>query len=387
MVAGEPSGDALGAGLMQAILALNPDAVFEGVGGPQMQARGFQTLAEMDRLSVMGFVEPLWRLPELLSIKRMLVKRYVADPPDVFVGIDSPGFNLRLERTLHKHGVRTVHYVSPTVWAWGKGRIKTIAESVDRLLALLPFETDIYHQHGIDARYVGHPLADRIALPVDEQEDLNRKERARQALSVPAKTPVVALMPGSRAGEIQRLAPDFLHAARLVIEEKPDTIFLVPCANAGRRQQIEALVSADSALATLGDSLRLLDGRSHEALTAADVVLLASGTATLEAMLLQRPMVVCYRLTPMSWLLASRLVSVPHVSLPNLLAGRQLVPEYLQSAVRPPVLAADVLNLLADRGAVAEIKQSFASLHAQLRCNADVMAAQAVLDLIEGDVE
>lgn len=382
MVAGEASGDALGAGLIKAIRALNPAAVFEGVGGPQMQALGFQTLADMDRLSVMGFVEPLGRLPELLSIKRMLVRRYTADPPDVFVGIDSPGFNLRLERDLHRQGIRIVHYVSPTVWAWGKGRIRTIAESVDRLLALLPFEVEIYHQHGIDARFVGHPLADRIPLPETDQEIQDRKVCARKVLLLPDKAPVVALMPGSRAGEIQRLAPDFLHAACLVRAKKPDAVFLVPCANADRKRQIESLISSDSTLAGLEGSLVLLEGRSHEVLKAADVVLLASGTATLESMLLRRPMVVCYRMAPLSWLLASRLVNVPHVALPNLLAGRRLVPEYLQGAVRPRALANDVLRLLDDRKAVEDIQKAFAGLHSQLQCNADASAAQAVLELI-----
>ena len=381
IVAGEASGDALGAGLIRAIKAICPEAVFEGIGGPRMQAQGFQTLADMERLSVMGFVEPLGRLPELLAIKRMLVRRYAQDPPDVFVGIDSPGFNLRLERDLHKVGVRTVHYVSPSVWAWGQGRIHDMARSVDRVLALLPFETGIYETHNIDVRFVGHPLADDIVPAADAAENDRRRQKARKALGLGGRGPVLALMPGSRAGEVQRLAPDFLSAAAQILITRPEAQFLIPCANKQRLEQLRALLHGHASLSRFADHFQLLDGQSHNAMIAADLVLLASGTATLEAMLLQRPMIVCYRLAPLTWLLASRLVRVPHVALPNLLAGRQLVPEYLQHAVQPDVLAAEALRLLDDHDATAELVTTFRQLHGLLRRNADQQAALAVVDM------
>lgn len=380
IVAGETSGDALGAGLIRALRQQQPDAVFEGVGGPLMLAEGFTTLADMERLSVMGFVEPLGRLPELFAIKRQLVERWQDSPPDVFIGIDSPGFNLRLEKDLHRLAIPTVHYVSPSVWAWGKKRIHAIAESVDLVLALLPFETAIYEQHDIPVRFVGHPLADAIQPQHDTRAC---RDAALQALSLPSGTETVALMPGSRAGEVKRLGPVFLKTALRCLQSRPELVFLVPCANAARKTQIRDLLeSVLPAGSRLKQHFVLLDGNSHEAMKASRLVLLASGTATLEAMLLQRPMVVCYRLAPLTWILAKWLVKLDWVSLPNLLAGTGLVPEYLQDAVKEETLAADVLHLLDDDHETAVMLDRFGELHAQLRCDADRQAAAGVLELI-----
>lgn len=381
MVAGETSGDMLGAGLMQAIRQRYPQARFAGVGGPLMLAQGFESITPMERLSVMGFVEPLGRLPELLRLKRDLVNLFVNEQAVVFIGIDSPGFNLRLEQNLHDAGIKTVHYVSPSVWAWGKGRLKKIARAVDLMLALFPFESDIYQQHGIPVHCVGHSLADRIA-PGQDQTLI--RQQARAALQVPDAVPVLCLMPGSRKDEVQRLAPVFIAAALMCLEQKPDLHFVIPCANERRREQIDgmlrqALVTAPATR----HAFTVTDGRSHEAMQASDLVLLASGTATLEALLLKRPMVVCYRLSALTWALAKRLVKVPFISLPNLLAGRELVPELLQDQVTAPIVSAEVLAWLDDPTRQDSLHESFETIHQSIRLDADQQAAEAVCQLID----
>lgn len=387
MVAGETSGDMLGAGLMQAIRQRYPDARFAGVGGPLMLAQGFESITPMERLSVMGFVEPLGRLPELLRLKRDLVNLFVAEDAAVFIGIDSPGFNLRLEQTLHDAGIKTVHYVSPSVWAWGKGRIKKIARAVDLMLALFPFESEIYQQHGIPVHCVGHALADRI---VPGQDQTLIRQQARAALQLSAAAPVLCLMPGSRRDEVQRLAPVFIAAALLCLAQKPDLQFVIPCANDRRRDQIDGLLTqalADAPAAR--QAFAVIDGRSHEAMQAADLVLLASGTATLEALLLKRPMVVCYRLSALTWALARRLVKIPFISLPNLLAGRELVPELLQDQVTAPVVSAEVLAWLDDPARQDSLYDAFERIHQAIRLDADQQAATAVCQLLgtaAGDV-
>lgn len=387
MVAGETSGDMLGAGLMQAIRQRYPDARFAGVGGPLMLAQGFESITPMERLSVMGFVEPLGRLPELLRLKRDLVELLVSERAAVFIGIDSPGFNLRLEQNLHDAGIKTVHYVSPSVWAWGEGRIKKIARAIDLVLALFPFESDIYQQHGIPVHCVGHSLADRI---VPGQDQTLLRQQARASLALPDTVPVLCLMPGSRKDEVQRLAPVFIAAALLCLAQKPDLQFVIPCANERRREQIDgmltqALADAPAAL----QAFTVIDGRSHEAMQASDLVLLASGTATLEALLLKRPMVVCYRLSALTWALARRLVKIPFISLPNLLAGRELVPELLQDQVTAPIVSAEVLAWLDDPARQDSLYDAFERIHQSIRLDADQQAATAVarlLDTASGDM-
>lgn len=385
MVAGETSGDMLGAGLMQALRQRYPQARFAGVGGPLMLAQGFESITPMERLSVMGFVEPLGRLPELLRLKRDLVELLVRDQAAVFIGIDSPGFNLRLEQTLHDAGIKTVHYVSPSVWAWGKGRIKKIARAVDLMLALFPFESEIYQQHGIAVHCVGHSLADRIA-PGQDQALI--RQQARASLQLSQTAPVLCLMPGSRKDEVQRLAPVFIAAALLCLQQKPALQFVIPCANERRRAEIDGMLTqALSPAPAARQAFTVIDGRSHEAMQASDLVLLASGTATLEALLLKRPMVVCYRLSALTWALARRLVKIPFISLPNLLAGRELVPELLQDQVTAPQVSAEVLAWLDDPVRQHSLYDAFEQIHQSIRLNADQQAAAAVSELLNASAK
>lgn len=377
MIAGETSGDILGAGLMQAIRRQCPDAQFEGIGGPRMIEEGFHSFFPMERLSVMGFIEPLGRLPELLHIKKSLVAHFGATPPDVFVGIDSPGFNLRIEQSLHDLGIRTVHYVSPSVWAWGQKRVFKIKQAVDLVLALFPFETAIYEQHGVPVRFVGHPLADTLAL---DSGSAAQKKEARALLGVDDAATVIALLPGSRRNEISRLGPVFIATALRCLERNPGLRFVIPCANAERRQQVLGLLGAHAD----SEHFLVFEGHSHQAMLAAEIVLLASGTATLEAMLLKRPMVVCYRLAALTWLLASRMLKVPYVSLPNLLAGAHLVPEFLQDAVTVENLGMELDRLLADPGQQLALAAQFQQIHASIRRDASAQAADAIVKLVRG---
>lgn len=384
MVAGETSGDMLGAGLMKALQLHYPDARFVGVGGPRMIALGFESLVPMERLSVMGFVEPLGRLPELLRLKRDLINLFSDTKPAVFIGIDSPGFNLRLERPLHDAGIKTVHYVSPSVWAWGKGRIRSIKQSVNLMLTLFPFELDIYRQHRIPAVCVGHHLADRIA-PQSDFPAVSRNNRVRLGLG--EEGPTVCLMPGSRRAEVQRLGSVFLEAAASLLRSRPELRFLLPCADAARREQLESMIEQLAPrYPELVSRVTLLDGKSHEAMAASDVVLLASGTATLEAMLLGRPMVVCYKLAPMTWYLASRLLTVPWISLPNLLANQKLVPEILQNEVTAERLTREVLFWLDNPDKAAGLRDRFSVIHQTIRLDADKRAADSIVALINDEL-
>lgn len=378
MIAGETSGDILGAGLMQAILRICPDARFEGIGGPRMLALGFHSFVPMERLSVMGFIEPLGRLPELLRIKKNLATHFIASPPDVFVGIDSPGFNLRIEKVLHDSGIRTVHYVSPSVWAWGQKRIHKIAQAVDLVLALFPFETAIYDRHNVPVRFIGHPLADTIEIRTDDDA---RQQQMRVELGLSGAGNVIALMPGSRRDEIRRLGSVFFATAQRCLERDPKLRFVIPCANAERRAQVEQMLGEDEIARQVRQSFLVLDGHSHEAMLAADVVLLASGTATLEAMLLKRPMVVCYKLAPLTYALASRMLKVPYVALPNLLAGERLVPEFLQDQVTVENLQRELFALLGDLERRQLLAQRFGAIHLDIRRDASAEAARAVLEV------
>ncbi|MCQ4348481.1 lipid-A-disaccharide synthase [Pseudomonas stutzeri] len=366
LVAGEASGDILGAGLMQAIKARHPDARFIGVGGPRMQAEGLDSYFPMERLAVMGLVEVLGRLPELLGRRRRLIRTLIDERPDVFVGIDAPDFNLGVELKLRQAGIRSVHYVSPSVWAWRQKRVLKIRRACDLMLTLFPFEARFYEEQQVPVCFVGHPLADAIPLEAD-------RPAARAALGLPERGGVVALLPGSRGGEVERLGSLFLDAAERLRALRPGLRFVLPCASAERRAQLEAMLVGRELAVTL------LDGRSHEALAACDAVLIASGTATLEALLFKRPMVVAYRVAPLTYRILRRLVRSPYVSLPNLLAGRLLVPELIQDAATPDALAAALAPLL-DDGAVQT--EGFDAIHRALRRGASERAAEAVLQLL-----
>ena len=375
LVAGEASGDLLGAGLIGAIRARVPDARFAGVAGPRMVAAGCEAWVSTERLSVMGLAEVVRVLPELLRLRRHLVRRLLAWRPDVVVGIDSPDFNLGLERQV-RGSVRTVHYVSPSIWAWRPGRIRKIARAADLVLCLLPFEPEAYANAGVAARFVGHPLADLIPGRSDPLA-------ARRALQLEAGRPVVAVLPGSRATELRYLGEPFAGTIAWLARRRPELQFVAPMARPDLGRLFEAALAARAA----GVEVRLLEGRAWEALTAADVVLLASGTATLEAMLIKRPMVVAYRVAPFTrWLLRTlRLLKINRFALPNLLAGRDLVPEFLQEAVRPERLGPAVLRWLDDDQARGDLEETFDRIHAQLRQDANARAAQAVIGLCAND--
>ena len=374
LVAGETSGDQLGAGLIRALQDTVPYARFEGVAGPLMQAAGCEAWEESEALAVMGLIEPLKEIPRLLRLRRSLICRWTADPPDVFVGIDAPDFNLGLEVALKSRGIRTVHYVSPSVWAWRQRRVRKIARAADKVLCLLPFEKAFYDRHGIAADFVGHPLAD--AVP----HDLSAL-RARQELDIAAPV-VVAVLPGSRASEVNRLGPVFIAACRQMLAERPELRFVAPMAS----DKVRVPFAAELHKAGVAEHFRLVDRQAQRAIVAADVVLLASGTAALEAALLQRPIVAAYRLAPLTYLLAKtlRLVKVPYFTLPNLLTPEPLVPEFLQGAATAGALSASVLGLLDDPARRAMIAGEFARLRDQLAQGADRLAASAVLELARG---
>jgi lipid-A-disaccharide synthase len=371
ILAGESSGDILGAGLMQALAIRFPGARFEGIGGPLMEALGLQSMVPMERLSVMGLTEPLKRLPELLRIRREVMRHFRDHPPDVFIGIDSPDFNLGIERKLRRAGIRTVHYVSPSVWAWRQGRIRKIAAACDLVLTLFPFEADFYRRHQVPVTFVGHPLADEIPLQPDTRA-------ARSGLGLDPARPLLALLPGSRRDEVGRLAPVFLATAARLQQENPSLQVVLPCASPARRQQLEQMPG----LAAL--DIRLVDGRSRLVMEAADAVLLASGTAALEAMLFKLPMLVCYRMGTLSYAIISRLVKVPWFSLPNLLANRQLVEELVQDEVVPEVLAPKMRRLLLRDSAHEALMHTYLELHEQLRQDASSRAAAAIAALVSG---
>ncbi|AHL74754.1 lipid-A-disaccharide synthase [Stutzerimonas stutzeri] len=366
LVAGEASGDILGSGLMQALKARHPDVQFIGIGGPRMEAQGLKSYFPMERLAVMGLVEVLGRLPELLARRKRLLKTLLDVRPDVFIGIDAPDFNLDLALKLRRNGMKTVHYVSPSVWAWRQKRVLKIRDACDLMLTLFPFEAKFYDAHQVAVRFVGHPLADTIALEPD-------RAAARAALDLPQEGLIVALMPGSRGGEVGRLGELFLNAADRLRSMRSGIRFVVPCASPERRVQLEQmLVGRDL-------PLTLLDGHSHEALAACNAVLIASGTATLEALLYKRPMVVAYSVAPLTFRILKRMVKSPYVALPNLLAQRLLVPELLQDAATPEAMA-QLLSPLLDNGDVQT--EGFDAIHRTLRCDASSQAASAVLELV-----
>ncbi len=370
LLAGESSGDILGSRLITALKKQFGEVQFEGIGGPLMEAQGLESLFPMERLSVMGFIEPLKRLPELLRIRGSLYRHFRDNPPDIFIGIDSPDFTLHLEQKLRKVGITTAHLVSPSVWAWRKRRIRKIKRAVDLMLCLFPFETDVYREHGVPVVFVGHPLADEIPMRVESAA-------ARAALGLPATGKLLALLPGSRGGEVRLLAPLFLETAKRVKLHDSQLSVVMPAANAMRYVELENLIQNYPEL-----DVSLVKGRSREVMAAADAVLLASGTATLEAMLLKRPMVIAYRMAAFSWALISRLLTVKYAGLPNLLANRPLVPEFIQNDATAEAMAAALQTQLSATTGAAELIAGYDSIHRQLALDFSTRSAQAIAALL-----
>jgi lipid-A-disaccharide synthase len=375
IVAGESSGDQLGAALIAALRARVPELECFGVAGPKMAAAGCEAWAGAEELAVMGLTEVVRHLPRLWRLRRELVERLLASRPDVFVGIDAPEFNLGLARRLHAGGLRTVQYVSPQVWAWRQGRARKIGRACDLVLCLLPFETAFYARHGVRAVFVGHPLADQIPLEVD-------RAGARAALGLDSSARIVALLPGSRIGEVERLGADFLRAAAWLAARRPDLRFIAPMATARAReafQRIEAEVSA-------APEISLIEGRAQQVLAACDAAIVASGTATLETLLSRRPMVVAYRFGALTAFVLRRLrlVKVPYFSQPNLLLGRALVPELLQEQVSGAALGEALLGRLEDPEYLRELEREFRKVHEALRVDGAGRAADAIVALARG---
>jgi len=370
IVAGEPSGDLLGAGLMQALRARVPDVRFCGVGGPRMLEQGLESLESIDAFAMNGFVEPIRRFPNLLRVIRSLRAAFLADRPDVFVGVDFNVFNLLLERLLKRRGIPTIHYVSPSVYAWRRGRVKRIGRAADLVMTLYPFEPPLYERDGVRAEFVGHPLADAI-------EPLDGTAAARNELGVAANRLVIALLPGSRMSEIAAHGRLFMQTAERLQRTLGRPLFLVPCVDAATANAMDAIAREFASL-----DVRVLHGDSHRALASADVALVKSGTGTLEAMLFGKPMVVTYRLGALSYRIVKALLRTPYVALPNILAGRRLVPELLQHDADPERLARALLAEL-ERGREGSHLTEFRSLHASLRRGANQRAAAAVLALID----
>lgn len=374
LVAGELSGDILGEGLIKALKRRFPDAIFEGIAGPRMQAAGCKTLFDMDELSVMGLVEVLGRLPRLLKIRKQLVQHFIDNPPDVFIGIDAPDFNLRVEKPLKEAGIKTVQYVSPSVWAWREKRIHKISAATNLVLALLPFEKAFYDKHGVPCTFVGHTLADDIALEHDQTE-------ARNKLGLAQTDKVLALLPGSRGSEVGLLSETYIETASKLQAQNPDLKIVVPLVNEKRKAQFcEILEKTAPEL-----KLQLLDGQSNLAMQAADAILLASGTATLEGMLYKKPMVVGYKIKPMSYWIFKTLFTfnIKYFSLPNLLANEELVPEYLQAECNVDNLSAALTPMLNTDN--SELKARFLAIHKDIRLNANEQAAAAVAELLNAN--
>ncbi|WP_293730320.1 lipid-A-disaccharide synthase [uncultured Actinobacillus sp.] len=376
IVAGEVSGDILGAGLIRELKAIYPDAKFIGIAGQQMLREGCESLVDMEEIAVMGLVEILKHLPRLLKIRRHIVHYFSQHKPDIFIGIDAPEFNLYVEDKLKAQGIKTIHYVSPSVWAWRQNRIHKIARATNMVLAFLPFEKAFYDKFNVPCRFIGHTMADAIPLHPD-------RSAACQALHLEEDQRYVAILVGSRGAEVEMLTEPFIKTALILKAKYPDLKFLVPLINQKRRSQFEQ-IRAQIAPHFPADTLILLDGNARQAMTVAEATLLASGTAALECMLCKSPMVVGYKMKPLTYWLAKRLVKTPYVSLPNLLANEMLVPEMLQEDCTPEKLA-EKLALYLGESAVENRRvliDRFTALHELVRKNADKQAAQAVVDLL-----
>jgi lipid-A-disaccharide synthase len=371
IVAGEASGDLLGSHLISALKSKRPDLEFVGIAGPKMMALGAHSLFPMEKLSVRGYIEVIRHLYGLLKLRRQLLNHFLNNPIDLFIGIDAPDFNFWLEKKLKNKGIKTIHYVSPSIWAWRKNRLHKIRQAVSHMLALFPFEPALYEQAGIPVTYVGHPLADILPIEPDVTA-------ARDGLKLKPSALVIAMLPGSRQSEVEQHADLFIKTAKLIYAEQPNALFLVPLITRETRQIFElAIFHEPEAL-----PIQILFGHAHDAMTAADVVIVASGTATLEAALLKKPMVITYRMPKLSWFLLKGMRLQPYVGLPNILAAKFVVPELLQDESTPQKLAAATLKLVTDTSYAAEIKAEFTAIHHSLRQNTAEKAAQVILSYL-----
>ena len=372
IVAGEASGDLLGAHLIATLNQKRSDLMFFGIAGPKMQREGAQSLFPLEKLSVRGYIEVLTHLYGLLKLRRNLLNQILAEKPAVFIGIDAPDFNFWLEKKLKKHGIPTIHYVSPSIWAWRGGRINKIKHAVTHMLALFPFEAPLYEKVGLPVTFIGHPLADEIPLKPNTKA-------ARELLKLEKNSLVVAMLPGSRQSEVQQHAELFVKTAQLISEQNANAVFLVPLITRQTRTIFETALYKNHNEAL---NLQILFGHAHDAMEAADIVIVASGTATLEAALLKRPMVITYRMPTLSWWMLKRMNYLPYVGLPNILAGKFLVPELLQHEATPEKLADAVTRLLSDAENLKNIKQEFTQIHTSLKQNAAEKAANVVLSYL-----
>ena len=372
ITAGEVSGDNLGESLIEELRKLYPNAKFEGIAGPKMRAVGCEAIFNVEDLSVMGIVEVLGSLKKILRLRKAFIKHLINNPPAVFIGIDAPDFNLGVERKCRNKGIPTVHYNSPTVWAWRKYRLKKIARSTDLMLTLFPFENVYYEEENIPAVYVGHPLADQISME-------NEKQVARELLGLNKDAPVIALLPGSRKAEIHQLSQAFIKTAKICLEREPNLQFVTPMVNDIRLKQFSDIYEASG----IKLPITIFKGKGKDAMLAADAVLLASGTATLEAALLKRPMVMAYRVSYVTFALCRPLVRIKHFSLPNLLSGKLVVPEFIQWRVDPKTMANKLLPMIVDSKERQSILKEFRTIHERLRCNASEKASAAIGQLIE----
>ena len=373
MVAGEASGDLLGAHLIAALKARRRGLEFCGIGGTRMAGEGFEVLHSMDKLGVRGYAEVLKQYREIRQVQKDLIRQFLEDPPALFIGIDSSDFNLDIERKLKRKGVRIVHYVSPAIWAWRGWRVQRIARSVTHILALFPFEPELYQKAGVPVTYVGHPLADMIPMEPGRLE-------ARKFLRLPLAQPIVALLPGSRKAELHYMADLFVKTAKVLRDEVPDAHFVAPMAS---RAMLDMFNLALRRHAALDLPLKLMFGHSHEALAAADVALVASGTATLETALFKTPMVITYRQSMLNSILMKRMIYLPYIGLPNILAGEQFVPEYVQAKATHEALAQALIGLLSDKDARAAQVERFRKIHAMLKKGTADIAADTVLKVLD----
>ncbi len=380
MVVGEASGDILGAGLITSLQKRYPNCVFSGIGGEKMISLGFTSLYSQDRLAVMGFIEPLKRLPELLSMRKYLYRYFLEQQVDLVIAIDSPDFNLNLEKKLRKSGVKTVHYVSPSVWAWRQGRIHSIKESVDWMLTLLPFEAEIYQQHQVPVTFVGHPLADYFPLENDTTVARAELSSINPNIIFDSSKTTIACLPGSRRGEVEYIGTALWQAMIVLSVRIPSLQIVIPALNSDRRQQIQVQLQDYPELQKITS---VVDGYSQTVMAAADCVVMASGTTTLEAMLLKKPMVVVYKKESFSYWLISRLLKVKYISLPNLLANKSLVPELLQENATPLAIADAVCHWLKSPENVTELQREFTQIHQKIRLNASEIAADVIDDLLK----
>jgi lipid-A-disaccharide synthase len=371
IVAGEESGDLLGANLIEAVKEKISDVEIVGIGGDHLTKAGCKTLYPMEKLSVMGIVEVCSRYFELLSIRNDLKKYFLDNPPDVFIGVDAPDFNFSLERALRKAGIKTVHYVSPSIWAWREYRLKMIAHSVDLMLTLFPFEVDYYTPNNIQAVFVGHPLAEKINFKTD-------KNAARDRLALPTDKRIIAIMPGSRKNELDKLAEPFIHTAARCKAKKDDLYFIAGLTNDNMGQ----IFSTKLKQIAPNFTVKVITGKSLDVMEAADVILLASGTVALEAMLLKRPMVVAYKLNIITYEIAKRLVRIPYISLPNILAKEIIVPECLQSQCTPELLCDELMKWIDNERLVNQLEQKFLEIHQKIRAPSRQLVRTAILDLI-----